>query len=150
IPTVNTIDRLQTAFPGNVVPALVAIKGNANSPAMQSAVRELVSQARASGQAKEPIEVDISHDQTVTRVTIPLVGDGTDAKSTAALHTLRDRILPATVGHVPGAEWAVTGGTANSLDGNALLKHAWPLVFAFVLSFAFILLLVSFRSIVIP
>jgi putative drug exporter of the RND superfamily len=150
IPTVSTIDRLQTAFPGNVAPALVAIKGNADSPAVQSAVRELVSQARASGQAKEPIEVDINADQTVTRVTIPLVGNGTDAKSTAALHTLRDRILPATVGHVPDATWAVTGATANSVDGNALLRHALPFVFAFVLGLAFILLLVSFRSLVIP
>jgi uncharacterized membrane protein YdfJ with MMPL/SSD domain len=150
IPTVSTINKLQTAFPGNVAPALVAIKGNANSPAMQSAVADLVSQARASGQAKEPIEVDISHDQSVTRVTIPLVGNGTDSKSTAALHTLRDRILPATVGHVSGAKWAVTGGTANSEDGNTLLKHAWPIVFAFVLGLAFLLLLVSFRSLVIP
>jgi uncharacterized membrane protein YdfJ with MMPL/SSD domain len=150
IPTVDTINKLQTAFPGNVAPALVAIKGNANSQAMQSAVRDLVSQARASGQAKEPIEVDISRDQSVTRVTIPLVGNGTDSKSVAALHTLRDRILPATVGHVSGAKWAVTGGTANSEDGNKLLKHAWPIVFAFVLGLAFLLLLVSFRSLVIP
>jgi RND superfamily putative drug exporter len=150
IPTVSTIDRLQTAFPGNVVPALVAVKGNADSPAMTTAVSDLVSQARASGQTKEPIEVDVSHDRSVTRVTIPLVGNGTDAKSTAALRTLRDRIIPATVGHVPGATWAVTGGTANSVDGNALLKHAWPLVFAFVLALAFMLLLVSFRSLVIP
>ena len=150
IPTVSTIERLQTAFPGNVAPALVAIKGNANSQAMQSAVRDLVSQARASGQAKEPIEVDISHDQSVTRVTIPLVGNGTNAKSVAALHTLRDRILPATVGQVSGAQWAVTGGTANSEDGNKLLKHAWPIVFAFVLGLAFLLLLVSFRSLIIP
>jgi RND superfamily putative drug exporter len=150
IPTVSTIERLQTAFPGNVVPALVAIKGNADSKAMQSAVAGLVSQARASGQAKEPIEVDISQDQSVTRVTIPLVGNGTNSQSVAALHTLRDRILPATVGKVSGAQWAVTGGTANSEDGNKLLKHAWPIVFAFVLGLAFLLLLVSFRSLVIP
>jgi putative drug exporter of the RND superfamily len=78
------------------------------------------------------------------------VGNGTDARSTAALHTLRDRILPATVGTIAGATYAVTGGTANSVDGNALLKHSWPIVFAFVLLFAFLLLLVSFRSIVIP
>jgi uncharacterized membrane protein YdfJ with MMPL/SSD domain len=150
IPTVGTIDRLQTAFPGNVAPALVAIKGNPDSPAMQTAVHELVSQARASGQAKEPIEVDVSPDRTVTRVTIPVVGNGTDAKSTAALHTLRDRIIPATVGRVPGATVAVTGATANTVDGNTLLKHAWPFVFAFVLALAFVLLLVAFRSLVIP
>jgi len=150
IPTVKTIDRIQTAFPGNVVPAIVAIKGNADSTQMKSAVHDLSAQALASGQAKQPIEVDVNGDHTVTRVTIPLVGNGTDSKSTEALSTLRDRILPATVGTVAGATWAVTGGTANSVDGNTLLKHSWPIVFAFVLALAFILLLVSFRSIVIP
>jgi RND superfamily putative drug exporter len=150
IPTVKTIDRIQTAFPGNVVPAIVAIKGNADSPQLKAEVHSLTRQALASGQAKRPIEVDVNRDRSVTRVTIPLVGNGTDSKSTAALSTLRDRILPATVGTVAGATWAVTGGTANSVDGNSLLKHSWPIVFAFVLALAFILLLVSFRSIVIP
>src|SRR4029078_11366117 len=45
--------------------------------------------------------------------------------------------------------YAVTGATAASADQNSLLKHSAPLVFAFVLTLAFILLLVSFRSIVI-
>ena len=45
--------------------------------------------------------------------------------------------------------YAVSGGTAASADENALLKRSAPLVFGFVLTFAFILLLVSFRSLVI-
>ncbi|HET9011463.1 MAG TPA: MMPL family transporter, partial [Gemmatimonadaceae bacterium] len=68
---------------------------------------------------------------------------------TEALRTLRARILPATIGTLPGASYAVTGGTAGSADSNALLKRSWPRVFAFVLTFAFLLLLVSFRSLVI-
>jgi putative drug exporter of the RND superfamily len=127
----------------------VAIKANTQSPATVSAVHDLTREALASGQMRKPITVDANAKHTVTRVTIPLVGSGTDARSTAALQTLRDRILPATIATVPGATYAVTGGTANSVDGNALLKHTWPIVFAFVLTFAFILLLVSFRSIVI-
>src|SRR6185295_13226502 len=64
-------------------------------------------------------------------------------------HTLRSTILPATVGKVPGATYAVTGPTAQSADENAMLKNKAPIVFGFVLVFAFGLLLVSFRSIVI-
>ena len=149
IPTVSTIDRLQTAFPGNVVPAVVAIKANTNAPATRSAIHELTREALASGQMRRPIVVDVNATHTVARVTIPVVGNGTDARSTAALLTLRNQILPATVGKLPGATYAVTGGTANSIDANSLLKRSWPLVFAFVLTFAFILLLVSFRSVVI-
>jgi uncharacterized membrane protein YdfJ with MMPL/SSD domain len=50
---------------------------------------------------------------------------------------------------VKGAEYAVTGATANSADANALLKSKAPIVFGFVLVLAFALLLVSFRSVVI-
>jgi putative drug exporter of the RND superfamily len=149
IATVSTIDRLQKAFPGNVVPAVVAVKASTDSPATISAIRELKREALASGEMTKPIAVDVNKKHTVARVTIPLLGNGTDSRSTAALHTLRDRILPATVGKVPGATYAVTGGTANSVDGNALLKRTWPIVFAFVLTLAFVLLLVSFRSVVI-
>src|SRR5205823_14174241 len=87
--------------------------------------------------------------QTVARVTIPLVGKGVDSKSNAALRTLRNDLLPATIGMLPEAKYAVTGGTAASADENALLKQKAPIVFGFVLVFAFGLLLVSFRSIVI-
>jgi uncharacterized membrane protein YdfJ with MMPL/SSD domain len=149
IATVSTIDRLQRAFPGNVAPAVVAIKANIDSPATVSAIHKLTREALASGEMRKPIAVDVNATHTVARVTIPLVGNGTDSRSTAALSTLRDRILPATIGPLPGAIYAVTGGTANSVDANALLKHSWPLVFAFVLTLAFVLLLVSFRSLVI-
>jgi uncharacterized membrane protein YdfJ with MMPL/SSD domain len=149
VPTVATIAKLQQAFPGNVSPAIVAIKANTDSPATVSAIGELRRQALASGQMRNPIDVEVDRSHTVARVTIPLVGKGTDAKSTAALRTLRDRILPDTIGKLAGATYAVTGATANSVDNNALLKRSWPFVFAFVLAFAFLLLLVSFRSLVI-
>jgi uncharacterized membrane protein YdfJ with MMPL/SSD domain len=96
-----------------------------------------------------PIAVDVSADRTTTRVAIPLKGNGTDSTSLKALHELRDTVLPATIGTLPNAAYAVTGPTAASADENSLLKHSAPLVFGFVLTLAFILLLVSFRSIVI-
>ena len=96
-----------------------------------------------------PIEVDVNPAHTVARVAIPFKGNGTDSTSLEALHSLRNDVLPATIGKVPGVTYAVSGGTAASADENALLKRSAPLVFGFVLTFAFILLLVSFRSLVI-
>ncbi len=150
MPTVDTLDRISAAFPGNVEPAIVAIKGDADSAEMKNAINELRGEALKSGEMKAPIEVDVNSSHTLTRVTIPLVGKGVDAKSNHALATLRNTLLPATVGKVANAEWAVTGGTAASVDYNKSIKHSAPLVFGFVLAFAFLLLLVSFRSIVIP
>jgi RND superfamily putative drug exporter len=149
VATVATIDKIQDVFPGGAEPALVAIKAPADAPSTKKAVAELRSRALASGQMQGPIEVDVNAARTVTRVAIPLAGKGTDSVSNAALETLRNEVVPATVGKLPHATYAVTGGTAASADANSLLKHSWPLVFGFVLTFAFLLLLVSFRSIVI-
>ena len=44
----------------------------------------------------------------------------------------------------------VTGYTAGSKDFNDTMKSHVPIVFAFVLTAAFLLLLVTFRSVVIP
>ena len=51
---------------------------------------------------------------------------------------------------MPGVEAAVTGETAGTHDFNQQMKSHAPLVFAFVLALCFLLLLVTFRSIVIP
>jgi RND superfamily putative drug exporter len=149
VATVATIEKLQKTFPGSAGPAIVAIKANADAPSTVAAIHALRTAALASGQMQGPIEADVNPAHTVTRVAIPLEGDGTDAVSMRALETLRNVVLPATVGKLAGASYAVTGDTAASADGNALLKHSAPLVFAFVLTFAFLLLLLSFRSIVI-
>ena len=80
---------------------------------------------------------------------IPLAGTSTDAKSQAALATLREDLLPSTVGEVEGVEYAVTGTTALDKDWEAKMTTTAPLVFGFVLLFAFLIMLVSFRSIVV-
>jgi uncharacterized membrane protein YdfJ with MMPL/SSD domain len=69
--------------------------------------------------------------------------------SYAAVSALRDEIVPETVGSLEGVEAGVTGSTAISKDFGDSMRDKAPLVFAFVLAFAFLLLLVSFRSIVI-
>jgi RND superfamily putative drug exporter len=149
-PTVPTIQRVEDAFSnGNVAPAIVAIEANTDSHATKQAITALKARALASGQARKPMEVDVNASHDVARVTIPLVGNGVDDRSNQALKTLRSDILPATVGRVPGATFAVTGNTAQSADQNSLLKSKAPIVFGFVLIFAFGLLLVTFRSIVI-
>ncbi len=149
-PTVGTIKKIQNSFSnGDVAQSQVAIKTDLDSPAAQRAVASLKSQVVAAGLNTGSIDVEVNSAHTVARVNIPLVGKGTDALSMTALDKLRNQILPATIGKVDGAEYAVTGATAISADQNSLLKAKAPIVFAFVLVFAFALLLVTFRSIVI-
>ena len=47
--TVETIDRLQAAFPGNASPAVVAISANTDDAATKNAIDSLRAQALASG-----------------------------------------------------------------------------------------------------
>ena len=128
----------------------MAVKADdVKTPEVREAVAELERQALASGDVNPPIEVETNRDGTVTKVEIPLKGNGTDDASNRALETLRGDVLPATLGTVDGVEYAVTGGTAASADFNEAQTKSVPKVFGFVLLFAFGLLLVSFRSIVI-
>src|SRR6266516_557556 len=149
-PTVPTIKKIQAAFSnGEAAQSQVAIKADIDSPATQKAIAALKAKAVDAGVNSGSIDVEVNPAHTVARVDIPLVGKGTDATSNAALRKLRNDILPATIGTVKGADYAVTGPTANSADENALMKRKAPIVFGFVLLFAFALLLVSFRSVVI-
>jgi RND superfamily putative drug exporter len=148
---VQTFNRLQEAFPGSEIPATVVVKAtDVNAPEVRAAIGALGEQALASGRMHEPITVDVNDAGTVASVAIPVDGNGTDDASNAALAVLRDDVVPQTVGAVPGVEVGVTGMTASSKDGNDQLKATAPIVFGFVLVFAFVLMLVAFRSIVIP
>jgi len=147
---IKTYDRMQQAFPGTAMPADVVVKApNVNSPAIRKAITDLQHRARAGARVDGPITVDINRDATVADISVPIQGTGTDSWSDAALTELRDRIVPQTVGAVPNVTAGVTGLTAEWMDQSHQMKSTLPRVFAFVLLFAFILMLVAFRSIVV-
>jgi uncharacterized membrane protein YdfJ with MMPL/SSD domain len=149
-PTVETLDRVQNSFSGTANPAEIAIKTpSTDSAEFKNAYLALRGAAVKSPLLHGPIHLDVDAQHRVARIEIPMAGNGVDKESFQALSALRDDILPATVGQLADTEWAVTGGTAASHDSNAAMKSSVPFVFGFVLLVAFLLLLASFRSIVI-
>jgi RND superfamily putative drug exporter len=149
-PAIEPFKRLVKAFPGTPDPALVAVKADdVDSAQMRAAIAELKTRALATGELHAPIDVEINRAGNVAKIEVPLAGNGTSDTSNAALATLREDVIPQTVGKVDGVEVAVTGQTANSQDFNTAATSSIPRVFGFVLLFAFGLLLASFRSIVI-
>ena len=150
IPEVAPIQHLEKAFGSSNDPARVAIKAaDVTAPPVRAAIAELKRRALASGQMSAPITVDSNAAHTVATVDIPLDGNGADSASTGALKTLRHDLLPATLGRVDGVDYAVTGSTAAQQDWSASMKRTAPLVFGFVLIFAFLILTAAFRSIVV-
>jgi RND superfamily putative drug exporter len=98
----------------------------------------------------EPFSVSVNPDKTVAVVSLSLAGNGDNGASVKALETLRNDVIPATLGKVGSIDAAVTGETAGTHDFNEQMKSHAPLVFGFVLALCFVLLLVTFRSLVIP
>ena len=152
LPAMKTYNKLQKAFPGGEVPAQVVIKAaDVTTPQMQEAIGQLKWRALVYAGMKEPILTDVNPEKTVAVVSIPVPDTATDSKAFAALSSLREEVLPTTIGLMgDDVEYGVTGFTAQTHDFNDLMKSSAPLVLGFVLLFAFILLLVTFRSIVIP
>jgi uncharacterized membrane protein YdfJ with MMPL/SSD domain len=147
---IQTYNRIDAAFPGSEIPAEVVVQApDVAAPEVQEQIAALQRRALATGQMHEPFTVDVNQAGTVAVVALPVDGDGTNEASESALATLRDDVIPATVGGLPNAEVAVTGFTAQTKDFNDKLKSVAPLVFGFVLLLAFILILVAFRSLVI-
>src|SRR5262249_32887280 len=149
--TIQAYNKMQKAFPGDLIPANVLIQAdNVRTPEIQNSIRAMVGQALASGRLHDPVSTDINQAGTVEVVSLSMDGRGTDAASVRSLDTLRDDVIPATVGQLDAVKFVgVDGQTAQSVDFNSQMKHSAPYVFAFVLLLAFILLLLSFRSIVI-
>ncbi len=148
---VQTYDRIEEAFPGNGLPAEVVVE---TGDAQRTDVREALSGFKTRTAERPelfpgPVAVDRSPDGSVLSASVPLAGDGSDRRSEAALDQLRDGIVPATFGALDGVEANVTGFTAGNADFSTVMEQRMPIVMAFVLAFAFMLLLVTFRSIVI-
>jgi uncharacterized membrane protein YdfJ with MMPL/SSD domain len=142
--------KMLDAFPGGSDPAVVAVKAkDVRAEPVQTAIADLKARALASDQMGGPVDIEASRDNTVAKVEIPLAGKGTDEASKAALDTLRNDFVPQTIGQVDGVEYAVGGSTAADKDWSDKMTTTAPLVFGFVLLFAFLLMLVSFRSVTI-
>src|SRR5262249_55015717 len=140
------------SFPGSEDPAHVVVKAtNVTTPAFTKAYAEFKKRALATGAIHQPIRVAVNPAKTVARADFPLAGKGQDSTAINALKTLRSEVIPPVLATLSaGTQEAVTGDTAGTHDFNQTTKSRAPLVFGFVLGLAFLLLLLTFRSIVIP
>lgn len=146
----TTYNRLDAAFPGTTISADVVVKAaDVESPDVQAQIQELTDSAVGTDVMSQPVNVSINAERTVAVVSIPVAGNGSDGPSNAALDALREDIVPSTVGSLEAAEVAVTGMTAQTRDFDDQMRTTAPLVFGFVLLLALLLMLVTFRSLVI-
>jgi len=151
IPELRALADIRRVFPGAGETAkLVATVPPGRAGALKAQGRRLERLARSHGIAHGPVLETSNGDGTAAALFLPLSGAGNNAASRRAIQALRHELIPLTIGAIPGARTAVTGDVAEDVDFTHQLKHGLPYVIAFVLILAFVLLLVAFRSIVVP
>ncbi len=115
--------QIERSFPGADAPAVVVVQAHdVEAPPVAAAIRRLRTLAASDpqlGGAGGPVSMQVDSRRRLAEIEVPLAGDGADARSYAALARLRDVLLPATIGRVPGASFAVTGETAGTEQFNA-------------------------------
>ena len=148
---VTTMNAIHRAFPQAPAPAEVVVTGqDVTGPKVAAAVGALRSRAAAGGAIHAPVTTTVLGGGRALLIGVPLAGNGTDSASDSALVTLRDTVLPDTLGKVPGVSYAVTGDTAGLYDDIHGLHATLPEVLAFVAVLTFVLLLAAFRSVTVP
>src|SRR3954468_6725718 len=151
IPELRALADIRRVFPGAGETAkLVATVPPGRAGALKAQGRRLERLARSHGIAHGPVLETSNGDGTAAALFLPLSGAGNNAASRRAIQALRHELIPLTIGAIPGARTAVTGDVAEDVDFTHQLKRGLPYVIAFVLILAFVLLLVAFRSIVVP
>ncbi len=147
---VRTYERIQAAFPGSQTPAQVVVRApKVDTPQMLRAYGLFRRRALATGELYAPFTLSVNPDRTVALINFAIAGNGDNAASLAALETLRGTVIPPIATTLPDTEVAVAGITAGTHDFNQQMRARLPYVFLFVLGLAFVLLLLTFRSIVI-
>ncbi len=145
----HAFDVLNREFSDGVLTADVVIDApDVNAPAVQTGIAALITSLNGDeffGASK--VETNAGGDLALVTVAMP--GDFSSSESRLALKRLRGDYIPAAFDSGV-ARIFVGGPTAETVDSVQTQRDYLPLVFTFVLGFSFLLLLVVFRSIVVP
>jgi RND superfamily putative drug exporter len=140
---------LSRDFPaGRLAPVEIVVDGT-RSAEVDGAIERLVA-ATAQDPIFGPAEPVVWNDSgDLALVQIPLTVDGNSPAAMATVDRLRDDLIPAAFADTQ-AQVLVTGGPAFNADFEAVVDSYTPIVFTFVLGLSFVLLLLAFRSLVVP
>jgi RND superfamily putative drug exporter len=147
-------DRLAAAYPSNGTNHLVAVEAPAERAAEVKAALTRLVQSTAGDRLFAPPEQDgpdikVSTDRRVSLLSLATPFSSRSAEAEQSLHRLRDVLVPAALGEVSGATYAVGGGVAESEDYAAHVWHKLPIVVLFVLALTFLVMAWTFRSVVV-
>ena len=149
--TRRVFDVLNREFSGGLLaPTSIVVKApNIGVPDVAQSIGKLQIALERDPQIRLIAPMETSPRADIAVLTVALPGDGTSDAALAALARLRSQVIPAAF-HESTAEVYVGGFTAINADFFKVVRAYTPLVFSFVLGLSFVLLLLIFRSVVVP
>ena len=151
VPSKAAFLTLQREFAGGLTePAEILVTGDVDTPEARSAISELQTTLAGMPAFNEQVSVTPAADGSAVRVSAFFQGDTQTDASFAAVENLREDVIPSVFAGVPGVEVLVGGNTAFFADFLQVTDRYQWIVLAFVLGLSFLLLMVVFRSIVVP
>jgi RND superfamily putative drug exporter len=133
---------------GKANPVQIVVDGQAGSAAVTGGVARLLD-ALTADRRFGPAQVAVNEAGDLTLVSVPLAGDPAGDETQAVIERLRADVVPAAFADM-AAHVYVAGTTAGVVDYLDFFDFWLPIALAVVLGLSFILLLVAFRSVVIP
>ncbi len=121
---------------------------NVNADEIQTGIEEFTALA-ATDSAFGPASVQTNSAGDLAVISLPATSDVQSDAALRAVETLRGAYVPQAFGGVD-ANVVVGGPSAFTVDFNNVVDTFTPVVFAFVLGMSLVLLLLAFRSIVVP
>jgi RND superfamily putative drug exporter len=151
VPSKEAFLALERDFAGGLTePAEIIVTGDVGTPEVDAAVADLRERVAEMPQFAAQTQVAPSSDGTAIRVSAFFQGTTQNDAAFGAITELRDDVVPSVFSTIPGIEVFVGGNTAFFSDFLDLTDTYQWIVLAFVLGLSFVLLMVVFRSIVVP
>jgi RND superfamily putative drug exporter len=120
-----------------------------NDPKVAAAIQTLLTRVDALEGMGTGQLVRTAADGHAALLSFPMTGNRNDEANRALVEQVRGSIVPEVLSGV-GADVYVSGQTARTMDIVGIYSNATPRIFGFVLGLSFLLMLLAFRSIVIP
>jgi RND superfamily putative drug exporter len=141
---------LSSEFVGGLAtPVQIVITGPVTAPAVRADTAHLRAVLARDREFGSPGTVTVNRAGNLALISVPMGADPSSPAAVASIARIRDQLLPRAFGRAH-VQVLVGGQAALNKDFFDLTAQYRPLVFAFVLGLSFVLLLLVFRSIVIP
>jgi RND superfamily putative drug exporter len=141
---------LNDKWPQGTTLHLNVVVTQADQAATKAAIDKFKTEAVTKVPGLNNPSVNFNDNNSAAQVSFYMGGGRNDQVNLDAVTKMRQEVIPAYFGNLPGVQVYVSGNSAYTVDVVKIYTDTMPLVFGFVLGMSFLLLLIAFHSLIIP